>query len=218
MRGWSSALGEGFDAEIERELKSAAAVVACWTFDAFQGPYVRAEAKKGLARDALAPIFLERCEVPVPFNAIDAADLVGWAGDRTDRTWHRFVERLRSLRERAQTEAKSLARSLSAYTATDETLWPGVLTKLISRTEGFGKTDQGPRYHEDMKTLLQWIESVIQSELADRQGMANAYGGGSGPTLALRRFAEARSPELEELLTTLKSVEGLIISCIQESD
>ncbi|MGE0474734.1 MAG: toll/interleukin-1 receptor domain-containing protein, partial [Nitrospirales bacterium] len=79
--------GEGFDAEIEREVTSAACVLVCWTPEATKSVYVKAEAKKGIDREVLVPMFLEECVLPVPFNAIDAADLTGWSGNVTDERW-----------------------------------------------------------------------------------------------------------------------------------
>ena len=87
--------GEGFDAEIEREVTSAYCVLACWTPAATRSIYVRAEAKKGLERDALVLILLEQCALPVPFNAIDAVDLTHWHGDRGDPSWGRVLSQLK---------------------------------------------------------------------------------------------------------------------------
>jgi hypothetical protein len=61
--------GEGFDAEIEREVTSAGCVFVCWTRDATKSRYVKAEAKKGLERKALVPLFLEPCDLPIPSTA-----------------------------------------------------------------------------------------------------------------------------------------------------
>jgi hypothetical protein len=60
--------GEGFDAEIEREVTSGYSVIACWTPAAIRSVYVRAESKKGLERGVLVPVLLEPCALPVPFQ------------------------------------------------------------------------------------------------------------------------------------------------------
>ena len=72
--------GEGFDAEIEREVTSAACVPVCWTPEATKSIYVRAEAKKGLERQVLVPLFLEPCDLTIPFNGLDTGDLSHWNG------------------------------------------------------------------------------------------------------------------------------------------
>ena len=83
--------GEGFDSEIEREVTSASCVLVCWTHEALKSVYVKAEAKKGLEREVMVPIFLEQCTLPVPFNAIDTIDLSNWSGDEQHPSWSRLL-------------------------------------------------------------------------------------------------------------------------------
>lgn len=79
--------GEGFDAEIEREVTSAHCVIACWTPEATRSVYVRAESKKGLERNLLVPLLLEPCNLPVPFNAVDFVDFTLWKGEEGFEGW-----------------------------------------------------------------------------------------------------------------------------------
>ena len=120
--------GEGFDAEIEREVTSAHCVVVCWTKDALKSMYVKAEAKKGLEREALVPVFLENCQLPVPFNGVDTIDLTDWNGDEDEPVWKRVVEIVQQRVESSRAdESRRRVHSLAAYERVSERLYPGIL-------------------------------------------------------------------------------------------
>lgn len=156
--------GDGFDAEIEREVTSAAAVLVCWTHEALKSVYVRAEAKKGLDRNVLVPVFLETCTLPVPFNGVDTADLSHWHGDTSDPIWRRVVEQLKSHKVQADRDLRALrARSIAAYSNVRDKVFPGTIGVLL---EKLYSTDRR-LYHADIMKFLDWLETDISREASD---------------------------------------------------
>ena len=67
--------GGAFDEEIASKLRSAAAVLICWTPAAIESEWVRGEASFALQQDKLIACFLEPTELIPPFNLTHAEDL-----------------------------------------------------------------------------------------------------------------------------------------------
>lgn len=122
----SAGSDEGFDAEINREVTSAHCVVACWTADAIKSIYVRAEALKGLETGRLTPVFLSKCDLPIPFNAIDAVDLSTWTGSTESVDWQRFLAVVKSLVAKSKVdEVQRRRQSQSDYERIQSPVYPG---------------------------------------------------------------------------------------------
>ena len=201
--------GEGFDSEIEREVTSAGSVLVCWTAEALKSVYVRAEAKKGLERDVLVPVFLEPCSLPIPFNAVDTADLSTWSGDRGDATWQRVVEKLRECRDRSQRDREAMmVRSAKAYDRVDHKIFPGTLTLLATRIAALDERDVA-HYNDDINALLAWIDSIAGKEVkhaADGYALAERQSGGSAWYFWENGDARRRALEFEGILNQLASI------------
>jgi TIR domain len=84
--------GSEWDKSIHRELYAARAVVAVWSTSSVQAPWVKEEATVGKTRGLLLPVRIDEVEPPLGFMMIQAADLVGWRGDRKDPRWAVFLE------------------------------------------------------------------------------------------------------------------------------
>ena len=99
---WDAALqaGETFDEVIEKELKSAKAVVVLWSPRSVASRWVRAEATLADRRHTLAPAMIETCDRPIIFEMTHTADLADWTGDMSDPRWVAFVQNLRGLVQR----------------------------------------------------------------------------------------------------------------------
>lgn len=75
--------GQSFDEVIERELAAACCVIVLWSKDSVSSRWVRTEADEGLNRGILVPILIESdVSIPLAFRRLQAANLVGWTGDR----------------------------------------------------------------------------------------------------------------------------------------
>jgi hypothetical protein len=205
--------GEGFDAEIEREVTSAACVVVCWTREALKSVYVRAEALKGLERDVLRPAFLEPCNLPVPFNAVDTVDLSTWNGDANSADWRRLLSGVQARVEASKADEKQRrAQSQAVYDRIQDKIYPGTLPVLVQRIASIRERD-AEEYQADILALLSWVQAVAEKEarhtsqgyeLADRQQ------GGDAWMWWDRGAAAARSAEISQVLESLHGIEAAL--------
>ena len=99
LRVWFDAemrSGTTFDAEIDRQVRSARAVLVCWSPGAVQSDWVRGEATIGRQRGVLAAALLKPCDLPAPFNLVHTDDLTIGIGPQNP-DWLRLVERIGAL-------------------------------------------------------------------------------------------------------------------------
>jgi len=86
QQGWSVwwdrkiLAGRTYDKVIEGALKDARCVIVLWSRDSIESDWVRTEADNGKKREILVPVLLDAVDVPLAFNRIQAANLVGWSG------------------------------------------------------------------------------------------------------------------------------------------
>lgn len=69
--------GQVFFEEIERELDSARAVLTAWSSNARNSTWVYAEASRGLDNKKLVQVRLDGTKLPLPFDALQCANLSG---------------------------------------------------------------------------------------------------------------------------------------------
>lgn len=89
--------GTSWDQEIQRELDAAKAVVAVWSEQSVNAPWVKEEANVGKSRGALVPVRIEDVPPPLGFGLIQFADLIDWDGDIEDPHWDFFIESVRAV-------------------------------------------------------------------------------------------------------------------------
>src|SRR3954451_1378551 len=65
---------------IEERLRAADAVVVLWSAAAVRSQWVRAEADLARREAKLVQGALDACDLPLPFDQIQCADLAGWDG------------------------------------------------------------------------------------------------------------------------------------------
>jgi hypothetical protein len=87
--------GSEWDRSIHKELYEAKVVIAIWSEASVAAPWVKEEATVGKNRGILVPARIDDVDPPLGFMMIQAADLVGWRGDRSDPRWIHFLEALR---------------------------------------------------------------------------------------------------------------------------
>jgi hypothetical protein len=75
--------GRVFRDDIRKQIESAAAVVVLWSEHSVKKMWVKAEASLAGELDVLVPARIGECMLPLPFNEVQAASLVGWDGDDT---------------------------------------------------------------------------------------------------------------------------------------
>jgi len=81
---WDTALqaGETFDEKIQSALEQVKCVIVLWSKESVKSEWVRAESSVGRERGILVPVMIQPVNIPVPFNLLHTADLIGWNGDR----------------------------------------------------------------------------------------------------------------------------------------
>lgn len=102
----SLSAGEAFSDEINREVREARAIVVCWSPEAAESPWVKAEAQVGFSKRNLTSILIagpDGFEAPVPFNSLHSEDMRDWSPTRSPRHagWLSIVRRLGGLLGRA---------------------------------------------------------------------------------------------------------------------
>lgn len=144
----SLSAGETFNDEIDREARSAKAVLVCWSPGARESRWVKAEAMIGFEQDKLAATYLagpDGFSAPTPFNTIHAEDLRAWlaAPSDTHSGWKSVLRRLGRLSGRADIEswaaldAQATTAELRAWIAchTDSPLASVAQDRLRAREE-----------------------------------------------------------------------------------
>ena len=103
--------GESYRAQIMTELASARIVAPLWCAESVQSPWVRMEAEFG--KDKLLPVRLQKVAPPDAFEAIQAADLIGWDGAVGSPRLQDFIRLVCKRLDRAATAPTDLIEELA---------------------------------------------------------------------------------------------------------
>jgi adenylate cyclase len=76
---------------IEERLDAAKAVVVIWSAEAVKSQWVQSEADQARAAHKLVQLTLDGAKLPMPFDRIQCANLVGWTGDLDAHDWRKVV-------------------------------------------------------------------------------------------------------------------------------
>ena len=82
---------------IEAELAAAKAVLVIWSADAARSDWVRSEADRARADRKLVQLTVDGSALPMPFDQIQCARLVGWTGEPHAAGWQTVVASLVAL-------------------------------------------------------------------------------------------------------------------------
>lgn len=96
---WDTALetGETFDEKIQSVLERCKCVIVIWSKESVKSEWVRAESSIGRERGILVPVMIQPVNIPVPFNLLHTADLIGWHGDRAHAGYQDVVKQVKEL-------------------------------------------------------------------------------------------------------------------------
>lgn len=102
--------GDTFNDEIDREARAAKAVLVCWSPEARESEWVKAEAMIGFTQKKLAACYVagpDGFDPPTPFNTRHAEDLRGWfaAPSEVHSGWKSVLRSLGKLCGRADIES-----------------------------------------------------------------------------------------------------------------
>ncbi len=112
--------GSRFTSEIDRELKSADAVVVLWTEASIESAWVQDEAAEGRDSGRLVPVTLGGSRPPLGFRQFHTVDLGAWNGNGDSRETADLLEAI------AKIAGNSQASSLSARKAEPASRGPSV--------------------------------------------------------------------------------------------
>lgn len=82
---------------IEERLRAAKAVVVVWSAEAAKSQWVRAEADMAREAGTLVQLTIDGAALPMPFNRIQCADLIGWTGDTAAVGWKKVAQSVTEL-------------------------------------------------------------------------------------------------------------------------
>jgi hypothetical protein len=91
--------GESWHRNIEAKLQDAGCVVVVWSANSTsaEGGFVREEARRGLSRNILVPILIDKLDqLPLGFGEIQALDLTRWRGERRSADFQDLVRTIRA--------------------------------------------------------------------------------------------------------------------------
>ena len=80
-----------FGEMIEERLAVAKAVLVLWSADAAKSEWVRSEASRARAMGKLVQLTLDKSPLPMPFDQIQCANLVGWNGEADTPGWRKVA-------------------------------------------------------------------------------------------------------------------------------
>ena len=99
---------------IAERLDAARSVIVIWTADAAQSEWVRSEANRARAAGKLVQMRLDEVLLPMPFDTLECAKLVGWTGDLDAPGWRKVTgsvaELVRSGAERVSPPSPTAVR------------------------------------------------------------------------------------------------------------
>jgi tetratricopeptide (TPR) repeat protein len=110
----SLAAGQDYAQIIERELRSARAVIVVWTQGSAASTFVRDEAGRARDEGRLVPVLLDRVEIPLGFGAFQAEDFTRWNGGASAPQMQLLEEALRAKLEGRDVDGGAVARKRRA--------------------------------------------------------------------------------------------------------
>lgn len=90
-----------WESVIDREAAAASAMLVCWTPRAVTSVQVMREVLLGATRKMLAPVWLQKCELPEGLNSKHVPDLSRWDFALDDSEWLGLLARLEALTGKA---------------------------------------------------------------------------------------------------------------------
>lgn len=113
---WDTALkaGDNYAVKIEKEIGEARSVVVCWSEQAKESLWVRAEATEALDNDKLVQLKLDESRMPLPFNVIQIIEFQGWTGNREAAEWRQLDGRVGTMTGRNAPEGVEITSEAPA--------------------------------------------------------------------------------------------------------
>lgn len=110
--------GTSFDREIEREVRTARAILVLWSELACDSDWIRAEARTGKQGERLVAVRLDDCLPPLEFASVQAVDLFDAGNFQSGEGWRQTAGRIGRLAKRP-----GLGDYVRAEQLADPALW-----------------------------------------------------------------------------------------------
>lgn len=96
---WDQGVGSGEEwrRTIREQIATARVVSAVWSHGSIVSDWVIEEAEEGKKRRALCPVLIDPVSPPLGFGGIQASNLTGWRGNRSDPAWRHYADSLRAI-------------------------------------------------------------------------------------------------------------------------
>jgi adenylate cyclase len=86
-----------FGKEIQAQLIAAKAALVIWSADAVESDWVLSEANRARQDRKLVQVTLDGVDLPMPFDQIQCADMVGWSGETDSHGWKKVLDSVTQL-------------------------------------------------------------------------------------------------------------------------
>lgn len=83
--------GQAYREVIQNALDSANCVIVVWSEESVKSIWVQAEATQAVHRNVLIPVLHENTRIPMPFNSLQTANMVGWDGSVSDKKFMSLI-------------------------------------------------------------------------------------------------------------------------------
>ena len=133
---------DSWESVINREVASASAMLVCWTPRAVKSVQVMREVLLGAQRKILAPVWLQKSDLPEGLDAKHTPDLSSWDFSLNDREWLALLARLELLTGReglVETSKARAAGQASAFLMRRILIQAAIEEKLLSYRQGVAK-------------------------------------------------------------------------------
>jgi tetratricopeptide (TPR) repeat protein len=151
----SLAAGQDYASIIERELRTARAVIVVWTRGSAASTFVRDEAGRARDEGRLVPVMLDRVEIPLGFGAFQAEDFTRWNGGATAPQMQLLEEALRAKLEGRDINSAAIARKRRAMMNRIRIVSVLTVVALVVGIAAFGKYIITPEQHHATQQDLQ---------------------------------------------------------------
>jgi hypothetical protein len=185
--------GDAFPDVIDRAVKSAKAVIGCWSEDAFKSKWCMSECRVGDMRGVLVPVAIERfteLTKPTDFVATNYIDLTDFQGFQPHEGWTRTLRSLSKFVERdllrpAGATAPPPEQSAAAWNLIKDSLGPADYTEFQMHFPGAPEVVLASRHRRQLEAWEAIPRDNVESIANFKQGnLFEALGKRADETIA----------------------------------
>ncbi len=104
--------GQAWNQILDNAVKQASCIIVLWSMHSTKSNWVLHEASVALARNNYAPVRIELCSIPSPYNQIQATDIIDWDGMNDHPGVRDLLERCNSLVPKSRSKLSQFTEAL----------------------------------------------------------------------------------------------------------